>query len=314
MADPKRKSPTGAAEHGDHMGQFITVAFMNIGLMETAFHGKNSPAHMVAIKRQVDQLFAKHTVNILCLVEVGVPREGLTPESKKKFEGAVLAGATEHGHSQLTFLWADLNEAMVVVHTKHVKMINGPLLTNLNPHQSWRNSMQLYLQGPTKDSRVKIFVSHQPSSEKHRLTQACRESVIRHLMEAGNDVGSWAKYTGATEHIEIPRYLIGGDLNTELYFLKMTARSHTRAPIETTCHDQNKRPKHGDYVVGINVNLIQVDCQVKNRDAQHEIVLARFPWPSNSQDVRPSCRGPSWTCGRRKRVHTPQRRTPVRQR
>ena len=39
--------------------------------------------------------------------------------------------------------------------------------------------MQLHLQDPTAEDRIKILVSHQPSSDKHKLTMQCREAVIR---------------------------------------------------------------------------------------------------------------------------------------
>ena len=172
----------GATEH-------ITVAFMNIGLMETAFAGRHAVRHLSAISRQVFELLRLHFVKVFCFVEVGQPREGLTEGSKTTFEDAVLlAGAAEHGHHNLTFLWADLNEAMVVVHTEDVRIVNGALLTHLYHPQPWRNVMQLYLHGPTPKDRVKILLSHQPSSSKHNLTMLCKETIIRNLVQrAGNE-------------------------------------------------------------------------------------------------------------------------------
>ena len=119
------------------------------------------------------------------------------------------AGAAEHGHTDLTFLLADLNEAMVVVHTKAMKMVNGSLLKNLYDPQPWRNAMQLYLTGPTPMDQVKILLSHQPSSGKHHLSFPCKEAVFKSLMHHGNDMRSWKRTTGATENIESPRFIIG---------------------------------------------------------------------------------------------------------
>ena len=215
------------------MDPLMTVAFMNIGIMESAFEGRNAKKHLADLKTQVQGLVGKHSVKILCFVEVGVPTVGLTPASKDKFEAAVTEGAAMHGHIDLTFLCSDLNEAMVVVHTKEVTMTNGALITNLYQHQKWRNSMQLYLQGPTAEDRIKIFVSHQPSSDKHNLSVPCREEVMRHLMTAGNKLHSWPCHTGATEHIAVARYLIGGDLNTSLHCMELVA-AHFKAPGTTT--------------------------------------------------------------------------------
>ena len=87
-----------------------------IGVQESAFESKNALQHLTAIKTQVDELCAKHSVKILCFVEVGAPRVGLTPYLQRVFEEAVLAGAAKHGHSELS---------MVVVHTKEMTMTNG---------------------------------------------------------------------------------------------------------------------------------------------------------------------------------------------
>ena len=96
----------------------MTVAFMNIGIMESAFEGKNSTKHLAQLRTQVDELVGKHSVKILCFVEVGAPRVGLTEDSKRKFEAAVTYGAATPGHKELILLWADKNESMVVVHTR----------------------------------------------------------------------------------------------------------------------------------------------------------------------------------------------------
>ena len=124
------------------------------------------------------------------------------------FEDAVLAGAAEHGDHNLTFLWADLNEAMVVVHTEDVRIVNGALLMHLYHLQPWRNAMQLYLHGPTPKDRVKILLSHQPSRSKHNLSMQCKEGLIKKLVQHGNDMESWKRETDATEDIETPRFAI----------------------------------------------------------------------------------------------------------
>ena len=103
-----------------------------IGVQESAFESKNALQHLTAIKTQVDELCAKHSVKILCFVEVGAPRVSLTPYHQRVFEEAVLAGAAKHGHSELS---------MVVVHTKEMTMTNGPLLRQIGP--SLKASLQM---------------------------------------------------------------------------------------------------------------------------------------------------------------------------
>ena len=94
----------GATEHSHNKDLLTTVAFMNIGLMESAFEGKQAHRHLTSIKKQASELMMLHFVTVLCFVEVGALRVGLKPESKDKFEEAVTAGAAEHGHADLTFL------------------------------------------------------------------------------------------------------------------------------------------------------------------------------------------------------------------
>ena len=71
------KSLAGATEQSHSMDPLMTVAFMNIGIMESAFEGKNSTKHLAQLKTQVNELVGKHSVKILCFVEVGAPRVGL---------------------------------------------------------------------------------------------------------------------------------------------------------------------------------------------------------------------------------------------
>ena len=144
----------GATEHQ------VTIAFVNLGLVENAFLGKKVKAHLEEIQRIVDQLFQYHSIHILCVVEVGQPTIGLSVEAKKLFEEAVRAGAAKHIRGDLTFLWAECKEAMVTVHVAGVNMTKGALIEGLSHTQSWRNAMPLYLHGPTDEDRILIFLSH----------------------------------------------------------------------------------------------------------------------------------------------------------
>ena len=102
----------GAAEHSS-MVEPLTVAFMNIGLTESAFEGSNKDKHCAKIRLQVDGLRVKHNVTMYCFVEAGIPRVGLSDKSKELFMQAVKAGASEHGSTQVRFIWA-MNESLVV--------------------------------------------------------------------------------------------------------------------------------------------------------------------------------------------------------
>ena len=71
----------------------LTVAFMNIGLTESAFKRVQSERHCLKIQRQVHELRVQHNVTMYCFVEAGAPQVGLTDESKKLFMQAVGTGA-----------------------------------------------------------------------------------------------------------------------------------------------------------------------------------------------------------------------------
>ena len=72
-----------------------------------------------------------HAVQILCFVEAGQPRVGLSPESKERFESAVQAGAAEHGREGLRVSWAQANEAMVMAYVQEMNIRSGSLITGL---------------------------------------------------------------------------------------------------------------------------------------------------------------------------------------
>ena len=141
--------------------------------------------------------------------------------------------------------------------------------------------MPHYLQGPTEQDRIQILLSHQPSSEKNRPMEF-RQEVVKKLMAHGLDLQNWAH--GAAEHIttrSVPRFIIGGDLNTTALCLKLLAAYFTLEPIETATSKANwVECKHGDIAIGINMNFIHTNCMVQNRDPQRDIALTRFPWPS----------------------------------
>ena len=77
--------------------------------------------------------------------------------------------------------------------------------------------------------------------------------------------------------------LIGTDLNLKMQTIR------TGLIMEKTWQDGKKRhppqcvfassknglqKHHGDLVIGLNLEMMQVDCCVKNRDPQHDCVVA----------------------------------------
>ena len=139
--------------------------------------------------------------------------------------------------------------------------------------------MPFYLKSPSYEDRIFIFLSHQPSSDNHKLTMQGRESVVKKLMEKGLNQRDWPD--GAAKHITMPRFIIGGDLNTTASNLRMLAGACTAASVHVATSKANLLEcKSGDVALGINLMLVQEPCVVKGREAQHDIVLAKFSWPS----------------------------------
>ena len=106
------------------MAEPLTVAFMNIGLTESAFSGAHSEKHCLKIQQQVHELRVQHNVTMYCFVEAGAPRVGLTDKSKNLFMQAVGTGASEHGISHVRFIWA-FNESLVVAFPAHLGRQHG---------------------------------------------------------------------------------------------------------------------------------------------------------------------------------------------
>ena len=240
------------SEH-DTMVEPLTVAFMNIGLTEAAFSGAQSEKHCLKIQRQVHELRVQHNVTMYCFVEVGAPQVGLTDESKNLFMQAVGTGASEHGISHVRFIWA-LKESLVVAFPAQLgrqhgcpqleQVTEGPLLKGLYVPQPWRNSMQLFLDGPADIDRITIFLTHQPSSNKNKLSVLARHIIIQNLVLQG---------IVSRVPTEPPRFIIGGDLNTAEGTMTVSAKAVTTyTPEIVVAHDQ-RFVQNGDVVMGINM-------------------------------------------------------------
>ena len=214
------------------------------------------------------ELFIHHSVSILCFVEAGQPKKGLSHDAKAAFENAVQSGASGHISGTLGFLWADDNEALLLAHLGAMSVSKGQLIRKLYVYQSWRNAMPYYLEGPTAQDQILILLSHQPASQENKYSPKCKEEVVKALVNYG-----LKRAPGAPEH---SRFIIGGDLNMSTSMLKMLADAHTKDEVQVaTAND-----KSGDVAIGLHLKFIKTKCVVTNRDPQHDIVLVKFHWPS----------------------------------
>ena len=118
------------------------------------------------------------------------------------------------------------------------------MLKGLYQHQPWRNSMQLFLDGPADIDKITIFLSHQPSSDKHKLTGLGRESIIKNLI---------LKSLVSRVPTQPPRFLIGGDLNVSQGVMYMAALAVSPFPAEIVVSDDQRQVQGGDEVLGINM-------------------------------------------------------------
>ena len=71
--------------------------------MDIDLVGQKVKAHLEEIQRIVDQLFKHNSIHILCVVEVGQPRIGLSVEATK-LEEAVRAGVAKHIRGDFVFV------------------------------------------------------------------------------------------------------------------------------------------------------------------------------------------------------------------
>ena len=188
---------TGATEH------ISTVAFANIGLLNSALEGKQRNKHMERISRQSQEILQRHDVLGICFCEAGEQGVGFSPACRKFFEKYVTeafekAGATEHGEPQ--YFW-EAEAHYVSVFKADVDVEQGKLIRNLYRHQPWRDAQTLKISTGDMPKPVRVINSQQPSSDKRPFTVRARMDVLTKLFQI---CASEQDTIGA---------LIGGDLN-----------------------------------------------------------------------------------------------------
>ena len=123
--------------------QKLSIAFCNVGIMESALQGSNRNTHYRNIRSQVQQLLQKHGVLGICFCEMGQPRVGLSQGSRARIEATIQsawrdAGAAEHGAAQV--FWAAPDEALLAVFRHGRPVWNaGAAEHGVLPQTTWVN-------------------------------------------------------------------------------------------------------------------------------------------------------------------------------
>ena len=295
-------SGAGAAE-GSHTSQSRStvlvskehthsIAFCNVGVLESALTGQRSEKHLEDIGRQVEELLRDHAVLGICFCEMGQPGKGLTQGSRARVEATIQgawrrAGAAEHGLAQV--YWGGSDEALlccfrcrapqldgstgaaehgVVPKSLRVEVASNRLVSDLDSIEKWRCAQVLEVHlvddvASGEGESLTVINCHLASGKKP-LTDRSREECLGNLMNLG--------CKGAAGG----RFLLGGDLDTARATLVKFTKRFTQPQPMLAFANQAKKQKPGDIVVGYGLELLQENNNVKNRDAAHDCIVGTW--------------------------------------
>ena len=151
-----------------------------------------------------------------------------------------------------------------------------PLKRGLCRDQKWRSAQVVDLVY-ADDVHVRIINSHQPSSNKREFKYNAQLQVMRSLIRLAFAGGNRTRGAVIGTDLNLQMTTIWTGLNTEKTW---QVRKNTPSPQCVFGTGKNGvRKHHGDVVIGLNLEMMQVDCCVKNRDPQHESVVAGWVRP-----------------------------------
>ena len=281
----------GAPEHS--VDGCDWVAFANIGLPEAALVGSKHSVHAADLTTQTKGLLEQNHCLGICFCEAGNLRQGYTGEAARVFEEAIRsgferAGATEHGAPQ--FLWPTESEELVAVFRAEVVVEQQELRRNLCRNQKDRAAQILdlvYCNGRGRRvGKVRLINSHQPASKERKFPPQTRIELVKSLIRIGIP----------TE--DVIGSVIGGDLNCHTDTIWTALEEDTVWKVTTrdppqlvyannrAANNVNERRHHGDVAIGMNLEMMQTDCNVQNRDPQHECVVAGWVRPTVQARLR----------------------------
>jgi hypothetical protein len=274
----RRNCDAGALEPGDFRST-DAIFSANIGLQDSAFHGKDAQKYLAFLQKITVRAWEKHRPMGFFFCEIGQPRKGLKVETKEKIE-TVFRGAFEKMQlSPPQILWADRNESLVAVLLNDVEVERHFLEDNLDSRHTWRNTQVIDIR--RSYGLVRVLHSHQPKSDLNPFTPAQKRTVMEKMCELGQARG-------------IDGCIAVGDFNMSPVLVLSELQKWTEAGAPEpgvrlfypTAGDGERFTGNADKTgadLGFSFNLetIQVDVKVDNRKgANHDAIVAAWHLPA----------------------------------
>ena len=253
----------GTAEYSE--SGFHAVMFANIGLQSNALAGRRRVKWLSGIVNMVKECMQDEDVLGMCLCEAGESYQGFTGAVREDFKSAVLLGFEQAGvaeHSQVQFFFEE-NTSTVSIFRPHIDIQLLQKIDNLYQHDQKRCAQVLHLHVNASGKPLRVYNSHQPCSDKHKYSKACRRAVFENLFSDG---------LRGLSNSEIEGFIIGGDLSMSIieimgiYQLNPAFRDYVEEPQAFFASRQAavEGGKHGDFAISYLLQPVQLDCQVRN--------------------------------------------------
>ena len=175
------------------------ISFSNVGLQQSAIDGKNGASHLQRVVEHCVALLTRGML-VIFVCEMGDNQKGAGHDFQRQFETAL---RNKFQHAELQFHW---NGELLCLAKSCVDLTVECLSAGCKaPTQQWRYVQVVDINYKTKP--VKIYHCHLTSSLSRKLTDATRTDVfltIAHHAQRCPMKHAW---------------IIGGDMNSTIYFL-----------------------------------------------------------------------------------------------
>ena len=240
------------------------ITFSNVGLQQTAITSKNVEKHLRRVTEHAASLLQRPNVIAAFLCELGDNRDGAGPWFQRRFQAAL---QNLLPNSPLQYKWT--GELLCVARDSIDLQATHIRAGCSAPTQRWRyiQVVDLHL----GDRPVKVYHTHLTSSTKYPLTPKARKEV-------------WERCAmDAASHTNKHGYIIGGDLNTDPFWLTSVMERN-----KALFFRQQRRPrmifspakeaKHGDFAVAWLSNAdSSADAPLVQADSSHDTVFTSWP-------------------------------------
>ena len=260
------------------------MGFYNVGLNKNQVNKKGWKIKERKLKEDIVNAFEKHSLDVLCLCELGELNDGLGDQLSEGLEGWIWSMIADSA-VQPVQIYGDGHYCTIIkagrVAVKGYKVVQG-----FHPQQPERSFQHFRVLVDDIASVVTIVNCHAPASKKTGLTMAGR----KHYLQAFHDA------SGADP------FIWGGDINTGVMNLsslmkdldmkfKLEPSSAAQPGAVEVVYSHPLRAKHGDLALVHGLCAIQVNSEVGNfqqgvSDA-HDLVVAKVCVPRADTAAEP---------------------------